>query len=102
MPIKEFVELLKRMNDIHAKKNKDYADQANPFENFDRQAEVSSWFDHNIDKSFAGMMALKMARLATLLNKAGEPNFESIEDTFIDLANYSVLWAAWHKRYDKV
>jgi hypothetical protein len=33
----------------------------------------------------------KLARLNNLSNKADTPNFESIEDTLIDLANYAII-----------
>lgn len=33
----------------------------------------------------------KMARLENLRNKGDTPNYESIEDTLIDLANYAII-----------
>ncbi len=33
----------------------------------------------------------KLARLNNLADKAATPNFESIEDTLIDLANYGII-----------
>ena len=33
----------------------------------------------------------KVARLAHLLEKGGEPNFESLEDTFLDICNYGAI-----------
>jgi hypothetical protein len=33
----------------------------------------------------------KLARLNNLYSKGATPNFESIEDTFIDLANYAII-----------
>ena len=33
----------------------------------------------------------KLARLNNLADKAATPNFESIEDTLIDLANYAII-----------
>jgi len=37
------------------------------------------------------MIATKVARLGVLLNSDKKPNNESIEDSVLDLANYSVL-----------
>ena len=37
------------------------------------------------------MIATKVARLGVLINSKNEPNNESIEDSVLDLANYSVL-----------
>jgi hypothetical protein len=94
----EFLEILETMKTTHIKKNDDYAGNNNPHENFIRQEEIMSWFKHDRDKVYAGMIALKLARLATLLNKEGPPNNESIEDTLcVDLPNYAVLWGARYK-----
>lgn len=92
----EFVELLKKCIDVHYKKNHDYANDANPFSNFDRQAEVVSWFSKPIDQAFTSVIAIKIARLAELLSNDTTPNNESIDDNFVDLINYCGLWAAWH------
>ena len=37
------------------------------------------------------LIATKVARLGVLINSKEEPNNESIEDSVLDLANYSVL-----------
>lgn len=95
-PIKEFVELLDKMRDIHAKKNADYAQEYSPFENFERSALISSWFESDDDKVYVVLISTKLARLATLLNKNGKPNNESIEDSFLDLTTYCGLWASYH------
>lgn len=96
-PIEDFMKSLDIMREVHIRKNEDYSSSTVPFENFERQALIQSWFKHDIDKAFAGLIALKLARLATLLNKEGAPNNESIEDTFIDMANYTLLWKAKRK-----
>lgn len=96
--ISEFLNLLEQMELIHEKKNQDYADQSNQFENFERSAELMSWFAHDSDKAFISLIGTKLARLATLLNKEDTPNNESIEDSFLDLCTYCVLWASYHKR----
>ena len=33
----------------------------------------------------------KLARLNNMADKSGTPNYESIEDTLIDLANYAII-----------
>lgn len=88
-----FSKLLTQMGEVRTKKSTDYAAAHNPNENFERAALIASWFKHDRDKPFAIYIATKMARLATLLNSEAEPNNESIEDTFIDQANYTLLWA---------
>lgn len=100
MSSKEFVELLDKMKLVHNRKSSDYAAINSPFENFDRSSWLASWFKNDIDKTFAVLIGVKLARLATLLGKVSKPNNESIADTFLDLANYCTLWAAYHAQKD--
>ena len=74
-------------------KRADYT-TASRYENFTRCAEVASWFERDIDKVFATLIAVKIARLASLLGRK-EPNNESIADTFVDLVNYGSLWGGY-------
>lgn len=97
MPIPEFVERLERILVIHDKKNRDYAGNGNPFENFERSAQVSEWFFDPIDKVFVTLITTKMARLATLLNSIHPPNNESIGDSFDDLTTYCNLWGSYRE-----
>lgn len=92
--IPEFLEALEIMKGVHIKKNKDYADSNNPFSNFDVSEYCISLFKSNRDKTFVWPIATKLARLSTLLNSNKIPNNESIEDSFIDIANYVLLWRA--------
>jgi hypothetical protein len=96
-----FLELLKKMEVIHLKKNDDYAANNNAFENFTRSAELVSWFTKDIDRVFVTLIGTKLARLATLLNKGGQPNNESIEDSFLDLTTYCALWTSYHHNANK-
>lgn len=93
-PIPSVIEMLRNIEEIHRKKNEDYAATGSPFENFERSAQVAEWFNDPIDKPFVVLIATKLARLATLLNKEQGPNNESIEDSFLDLATYCILWSA--------
>jgi len=100
--IKEFVDLLDQMKAIHEKKNQDYAERGHDFQNFERSAEISNWFAAPIDKVYITLITTKLARLATLLNNSGHtPNNESIDDSFLDLSTYTVLWAANRQRIKK-
>lgn len=92
---------LEKIRKIHEKKNEDYAAPGKSFENFERAAEVASWFKHDIDKAFIHNIATKLARLATLLNSDKPPNNESIEDSFDDLATYCLLWGAYGSNRNK-
>jgi hypothetical protein len=91
----EFMQILEKMKEIHSKKSEDYS-SVGYYENFTRQAEIMGWFKRDIDKAFAGLVAVKLARLATLLDKTNSPNFESIDDSFLDLTTYCGLWASYH------
>lgn len=78
---------------IQESKGHDYTTNPdeNQFENFERVASVVSWFKNPQDQVFVSLLMTKIARLAVLLD-AKKPKHESIEDTFIDLTNYSALW----------
>lgn len=96
--VPEFVNLLDSMKAIHQKKNDDYAGSDDAFENFKRSAQLMSWFKNEEDKAFINLIATKLARLATLLNKEGTPNNESIQDSFLDLTTYCALWSSYYER----
>lgn len=90
--IPEFSATLQKMNKVHISKNQDYANDSNPFFNFDAVEMMIGLFKNNRDKTYAHFVANKMARLANLLNSGKEANNESLQDTLVDLANYAVLW----------
>lgn len=96
MSSKHFLELLDEMKEVHIKKSHDYAQDENPFSNFTYAAEVLKPFKNPIDQVFAGIIGIKLARLAELLSSGKTPSNESIADTFVDLANYSALWGAYY------
>lgn len=99
---KEFLELLDKSKKIHETKNQDYT-SGNVDENFIRMKLISEWFNDPLDKVFATMVAVKLARLATLLNKSTTPKHESVDDSFLDLFTYVGLWAAnYNRRYGKI
>lgn len=87
-----FAKVIEQVIDTHLKKSSDYAGAVDPFKNF------------KVSASFAGVgtgtaillqMGNKIARLQTLLNSKETPNFESVEDTILDLAVYAMLYKAW-------
>ncbi|HYV51908.1 MAG TPA: hypothetical protein VE971_01325 [Candidatus Eisenbacteria bacterium] len=95
-PSKEFEKLCLEFIELHRKKNADYT-QHNPFENFEKVAQLQQWFESPMDKAFVGLMAVKLARLAALLNTGKTPNNESVGDSFVDLCVYAILWAAYYR-----
>jgi hypothetical protein len=90
-----FVELLDKIKAIHEKKSADYSGDGH-YENFERSALLAQWFNDDRDKPFVVLIAVKLARLATLLNKDAKPQNEPIADTFLDLCTYCALWATYH------
>lgn len=92
--IPDFIDSLEKMKELHLKKNSDYATEGNPFANFDFTCEVMTHFKDNRDKTYVWPIACKLARLANLLDSDKPPNNESIEDSFIDIAVYVLLWKA--------
>lgn len=76
--IKEFEKITKEMLDIYKKKNSNYGNSFG--EAFDKLGPIS------------GITRLydKMNRAIALV-KGDTNNFESLEDTFIDMANYAIM-----------
>lgn len=96
MASKTFIELIDKCKKIHNKKSYDYASNNNPHSNFEFASEFAHNFMSAPDHTYATIIGIKIARLIELLN-GKEPKNESVEDTFIDLANYVLLWGAYVK-----
>src|SRR6187455_2474198 len=96
--IPEFFTTLQKIAQLHEAKNKDYAKETDPFSNFRFTEMVFSYFTNDRDKTFVWPIATKLARLSVLLSKIGLPNFESIEDSFDDIATYVILWKCAYMR----
>lgn len=97
MPSIEFHKLLEECGELHDKKSHDYANDSNPFANFEKTAELISWFTNPIDQTFAALIGVKLARLSELYSTGKEVNNESLDDTHVDLINYCGLWAAYKR-----
>jgi len=99
MPIiQSLIDDLEAIAALHKKKNDDYANDSNPFLNFDQCSEILEWFSNPRDLAFIWPIANKLSRLANLLNSSKQPNNESIEDSLLDIATYVLLWKADLKR----
>ena len=88
--IKGFKETTENMYALHKKKNSDYAGSKDPYKNF-RQCE--SLDICSVEQGILVRMSDKMSRISTLIgeNKEAEVTDEKLEDTLLDLANYSVI-----------
>jgi hypothetical protein len=88
-PSKRFMELTDKMKDIHIRKNAGYAgDCPDAFKNF-RESED---FEVSAFKGCMVRMSDKWSRIKSLSkNPKNDMVGESIKDTLIDLANYSII-----------
>ncbi len=73
----------------------DYAEDDNPFSNFEFAAEIAGI---TVEQVFMVMIAIKTARLGQLIGKGKEPNNESIDDTLLDAMNYPGLLKAYRRQ----
>lgn len=84
----QFMDITTNMAKTYAAKNHDYGNS----------------FDQSLDKF--GLMASivrmgdKMNRLETLVTKKAQVEDESIKDTLLDLANYSIMTVMWLNKND--
>ena len=92
----KFTALLQSMAAIHEKKNEDYASAGDPYSNFKEAGAVAEGFTDPVDKAFAVLIGVKLARLRELKGKGKTPNNESIADTYLDLSTYAALWASYN------
>lgn len=85
---RKFEEKLERMLAIHDAKNHDYAGEGgDPYSNF-RECEdigIPAW------KGILIRMSDKWSRIKNLVDSDPAVKGESIKDTLLDLANYSIL-----------
>ena len=98
--IPEFVKTLERLRELHERKNKDYATSTNPFCNFDFSSSVCSFaLECGCKREhlpFINHVTTKLSRLFVLLSSGRNPENESVEDIFDDLATYIILWKCWN------
>lgn len=88
--IKSIEKTYKRGVELVKQKNNDYTSKS-PFDNF----MFSSMVDVCIERGILVRMLDKISRISTLLDKAPDVQGESIEDSLIDLCNYSAILKAY-------
>ncbi len=91
----EISEMLTILQHLHTAKSHDYAQEENPFSNFE-EAAASAGIP--VDTVFAVLMGIKQARLKELQTAHKTPLHEALNDTRVDLALYAVLRAAYARR----
>ena len=89
--LKETEDNMKKGLGIMKAKSADYAGDINPFKNFDSVETICNISSEN---GILVRMCDKMTRIGNLINKDAKVKDESIEDTLLDLANYSYILLA--------
>ena len=87
MADKESVKVLQECIDLQLKKSQDYQ---NPNSNVTQAMHYRRGVD-----SIHDIMQGKLYRAQSLLESGGDPNFESLEDTYKDLINYASFAVSW-------
>ena len=82
-----FDNTVSKMKEIMFKKGNDYSNE-DRLSNFKLAGNITGV---GAKLNCLNLIATKVARLGQLLNKNTPPNNESIEDSIIDLANYTLL-----------
>ena len=85
--IKQFAEITEQMKSIMFAKGNDYAND-DRLSNFKLAGNISGL---SPELNCLSLIATKVARLGVLLNNDKTPNNESVNDSLLDLANYTVL-----------
>jgi hypothetical protein len=85
--VKHFEVITTQMKEILFKKGNDYANE-DRLSNFKLAGGICGL---KAEQNCLSLIATKVARLGVLLNTDKEPNNESIQDSVLDLANYSIL-----------
>ena len=78
--IEKHEQICNEIHEMYIKKNADYGDS------------VGELYKKLGDISFLTRISDKYNRLMNLMTTEGEQNYESIEDTIQDLANYCIIW----------
>jgi len=82
-----FNQTVEKMRDIMLSKGNDYANE-DRLSNFKLAGSICGL---SPQQNCLSLIATKVARLGVLLKEKSEPNNESIEDSLVDMANYTLL-----------
>lgn len=85
--VSHFKEMTSKMETILLKKGNDYANE-DRLSNFKLAGSICGL---TAEQSCLSLIATKVARLGNLLGSGKRPDNESIQDSVLDLANYSIL-----------
>ena len=80
--------ILNRCLQLLASKNSDYSETQDAFSNFKLAAQIAGI---SSEQTLLSLLGMKFARLQQLTGKGKQPKHESIEDTLVDIINYTLL-----------
>lgn len=83
---------MQEIAEIHNKKSNDYAQEDNPFDNFERTARM---LRITVEDVFLLFIATKLNRIVNLNAEGVPPENESVMDSRLDLATYAMLYYAY-------
>ena len=92
--LKMFKQLTDEMMELTRKKNSDYADRENAFQNFEL---IEKMGVASTEQGFMVRMSDKLQRIGNLIGRENAVKEESIEDTLKDLSIYSLLFLLYLK-----
>ena len=81
-------QLLNKCLQLLASKNHDYSETQDAFANFKLAAHLAGI---PTEQTLMTLLGMKLARLNQLLGKGKQPKHEAIEDTLMDVINYTLL-----------
>ena len=93
-----FDQYINKMRDVLLNKGDDYAN-ADRLSNFKLAGLIAGG---NAKTNCLNLIATKVARLGVLLNSNDEPKNESVSDSILDLANYSMLLAMIDDEFNRL
>lgn len=85
---KKAIEFYKKCTDILGKKAHDYAQEGECFSNFKK---IAMLCNISVEKVLLVFLAVKISRIAELIDKGKTEVGESLQDTLGDMSNYSCI-----------
>lgn len=91
----DFDAVLDTMRAVHLRKNHDYAQDGNPYSNFEEAAAEAGVSVHTV---FKVMIGIKNARIRELEASGKTPANEALADSYLDRLMYSALQLSYMQR----
>lgn len=92
--LEEFEKITTEMVELTRRKNADYANSEDAFQNFQL---IEALGAASTEQGFVVRMSDKLQRIANLISREAQVQDEKIEDTLKDLSIYSILFLIYLK-----